>query len=889
MKTLRVSNIGGLFHEMFDPSPSLDMNLAIQNGFLDASSFFWAKHLEKGAIQQLVQILKLNITRTPYQTPQYLSVNADAAAFIERIQRIPEVLSDPQITPQSFFAQLETLEILCKLYSDFIYFPISLHIQNGFNLDETSSKDIYDHCLNPKENPYFSFTAYNVMPLIYEYDPDIIFLQGKVSYYLMTIALLAKQRNPHVHICVTRHASEYYSLNKIVDLLIDNDVLFQMVDSVILEYFGEIEPKLISALDRMEDLKSVPNLIYRDLEGRIIQTKFMPPEKESVLEIFRRGTHAVSGKNRCAVDIHFEPYTKCHWNRCAFCGINQKYRHKTIPLTYDIFVNKIQIIQKLAQEYQYIWFIDEAISPDKLQMIAEHFISEQIDIRWQARCRADKALLENGLPDLLEKSGLRELRIGLESASYYVLKQMNKFDEGFSLELMEEIISTYQSHNISIHCPMILGFPLEDASERQKTYEFLSHVCTAAPLFTFNLNILNLDVSSKLYRDWAKFQLESISYTCPPKYFLGNCVAWIPIEEQRILEHECQAFMREHLYPWMPVNSIIQPTILYRLSETSRYTLHWKTDGSWVKSHQDRPFSAEMKLQISDDLSITPMNNGMYLAYSWTSHHYMQGDQLMMSILKRFRNPCKISAAINSLSSENPDVYYPDELIILLQKFYTFHFLKGEYQFHNILTDNELKAAYDQIYQEETFIYTVEEDRCLRDWSRFLTPGAALELGVGFGKNIKFLCEKGFQVTGVDFSEVAVRKMRERHPDCEFFVADIRDFPITQGKYSLIVCSLVLSYLSKEDLVILAKKIVDGLSGGGYLYFVDLSYRDPLASVPPSQTSDHRNFFTIEEVKSLFASLDIVELSDVFRKEPRRIGCHGAFGLINFLGKKPEN
>ena len=64
MKTLRVSNIGGLFHEMFDPSPSLDMNLAIQNGFLDASSFFWAKHLEKGAIQQLVQILKLNITRT---------------------------------------------------------------------------------------------------------------------------------------------------------------------------------------------------------------------------------------------------------------------------------------------------------------------------------------------------------------------------------------------------------------------------------------------------------------------------------------------------------------------------------------------------------------------------------------------------------------------------------------------------------------------------------------------------------------------------------------------------------------------------------------------------------------------------------------------------------
>ena len=192
------------------------------------------------------------------------------------------------------------------------------------------------------------------MPLIYEYDPDVIFLQGKVSYYLMTIALLTKQRNPHVHICVTRHASEYYSLNKIADLLIDNNALFQMVDSVILEYFDEIEPKLIYALNNKGDLQSVPNLIYKNLGGKIVQTKFMPPEKESALEIFYRKTCEVSGKNSCAVDIHFEPYTKCPWSRCTFCGINKKYRHETIPLTYETFVNKIHLIQKLAQEYQYI-------------------------------------------------------------------------------------------------------------------------------------------------------------------------------------------------------------------------------------------------------------------------------------------------------------------------------------------------------------------------------------------------------------------------------------------------------------------------------------------------------------------------------------------------------
>lgn len=888
MKVLRIRNIDGLFHEMFDPIPNLNQNIEIRNGYLDATSSFWAKHLERSSLQQLIQILKLNIQREKYQLPQYLSVVSDENSFIQHVLKVPELLSAPELSPQNFFAQLEVMGILCNLYSDFIYSPFKLTVQDAFVLDESSSKSIYDHCLNPCENPWFSFVSENVLPLVYQYNADIIFLQGKISYYFMTIALLAKQRNPNVHICVTRHASEYYSLNKISDLLVENDILFQMVDSIILEYFDEIEPKIISALSGMDGLRNVPNLIYRSANKEIIQTQFAPPEQENVMDIFRREISSLPKTRKAAADIHFEPYTKCHWNRCVFCGINQKYRHSSIATSYEAFFAKIKTIQKLSQEYEYIWFIDEALAPDKLRTISEHLISENIHITWQARCRADIDLIEDGLPELLAKAGLRELRIGLESASYFILAQMKKFDERFSLELMENIIKTYYAHNISIHCPMILGFPQENASERQKTYEFLSRMCRDVPLFTFNLNILNLDISSKLYRNWEKFQLESIAFTCPPKYFLGNCVAWIPAGEQRSLDHECQAFMREHLYPWMPVNAITPPTILYRLSETSRYTLRWKADGLWEKSHQNRLFSAEMELQISKELAITHINNEIYLVYSWDSHHYMQGNQFMLDILKCFDSPCKVSTAINTLVSRNPDVYRAEELIVLLQKFYMFQYLKGSYQFHNIETNEALKAAYDHIYQEESFIYTVEVDRCLQDWSQALIPGLALELGVGFGKNIDFLRERGFQVTGVDFSEVAIEKMRKKHPDCEFFTADIRDFPIAREKYSLIICSLVLSYLNKEDLAILAHRIMGGLTPGGILYLTDLSYRDPLALVPVGQTSDHRNFLAIDEVTSLFSTLDIIELSDVFRKEPKRIGCRGAFGLINFLGQKPE-
>lgn len=326
MDILRVSNIGGLFHEMFEPESKLTQDIEIRNGFLDATSCFWAKHLETSSVRRLIKILKMNISREQYRLPQYLSIISDEDNFVNRVQQIPKILSNPDVTPQAFFAQLETMGILCKLYSDFVYSPISLTVQNGFVLNEFSSKEIYENCLNPRKNPYFLFVEDNVMPLIHKYNPNIIFLHGKISFYLMTVALLAKQNNPSIHICITRHASEYYSLNKLVELLVQNNILFQMIDSAILEYFDEVEPKLVAALSSGNDLEKVPNIIFRNFDGNIVQTDYEPPIDENAIEIFYRKNKTISDSSS-TVDVHLEPYVKCHWNRCTFCGINQKYRH----------------------------------------------------------------------------------------------------------------------------------------------------------------------------------------------------------------------------------------------------------------------------------------------------------------------------------------------------------------------------------------------------------------------------------------------------------------------------------------------------------------------------------------------------------------------------------
>lgn len=67
---------------------------------------------------------------------------------------------------------------------------------------------------------------------------------------------LIKKEFPNVHISISRHSSEYYSLNKLESYLTQNDYLFKMVDSIILEYYDETEGKLLSALENNEELST---------------------------------------------------------------------------------------------------------------------------------------------------------------------------------------------------------------------------------------------------------------------------------------------------------------------------------------------------------------------------------------------------------------------------------------------------------------------------------------------------------------------------------------------------------------------------------------------------------------------------------------------------------
>lgn len=891
MDYLYLAPVEGLFHELSFPE-NLEFSDTVEltdHHVLDGNLKFWSELLNINRISGLLDKLEDNVLTSWGNTPQYLSIVENKALFLENISRAKQGICEQNISQQSFFSYLETISILCKLYSDLVFYPHILNIQNGFELMDYSSHDIFDNCLHTGKNPYLSFVENTIFPLILKYKPQVLFLEGRPGFYNMAVAKLTKRYLPNTHISITRHSSEYYSMNKITRYLQKNDVLFRMVDSVILEYFSETEATLISCIcSGNNDLGNVGNILFKKENAEAISlTPSKVPQSREKIQVYYRSPNQQKNLEippDQIVDIRLEPYVKCHWNKCTFCGINKKYTYIDSSYDPDDFTNRIKQIRQIIEKgVKYIWFIDEALPAYKLKKLAECFIDMDIQVKWQARCRIDRQLLNEKMVQVFSRAGLTELRMGLESASINVLRDMNKFEDDFSLDLVEQIVALYSNYNISIHFPMIIGFPTETVSDRQKTYHFLSELKEKYPLFTFNINIFQLDVCSDVFKRWDHYMVSKIQFPCKVNVFLGNWVGFSTYENNALLTDEQDQFMREKLYPWMPGNSLVKPHIFYRLSETIRNTLIWK---SKALSDERKCYYSSMRLKTAENLTITLNRaSNIYIIYNWTNHHYMKGNELLVNVVREWNTSKSVIKGIDNLILNNHGKYTEDDLVVLIKKLIYYGFLSEENAKEK--GHDSLHSFYNTMYTTEEFPYRLQTDSMLLNWKEFIPVGRVLDLGIGMGKNVEYLLNEGNYVVGVDYSEVAIHKLKATYPSskCEFLHEDINTFMIQPASFSLIICSLVFSHLSEEQVVKLSRRMIDGLIPNGCIYICDLSEKDPMHQLEKCPNSQRRQI-TKEDILDLFDELEIIDIVDSFQKEPQRVDYGGYFGLIRFLGRK---
>ncbi|MGD9128850.1 MAG: class I SAM-dependent methyltransferase [Planctomycetia bacterium] len=82
-------------------------------------------------------------------------------------------------------------------------------------------------------------------------------------------------------------------------------------------------------------------------------------------------------------------------------------------------------------------------------------------------------------------------------------------------------------------------------------------------------------------------------------------------------------------------------------------------------------------------------------------------------------------------------------------------------------------------------------------------PGRALDLGCGTGTNAVYLAQRGWTVTAIDFSPIAIRTARRRaaaaRPAIDFRIGSVADLSSVSGPYDLALDIGCLFSLARDD------------------------------------------------------------------------------------------
>lgn len=131
------------------------------------------------------------------------------------------------------------------------------------------------------------------------------------------------------------------------------------------------------------------------------------------------------------------------------------------------------------------------------------------------------------------------------------------------------------------------------------------------------------------------------------------------------------------------------------------------------------------------------------------------------------------------------------------------------------------REEWDQRYAGR-MLWTAEPNRFVAAELSGLTPGRALDLATGQGRNAVWLASRGWQVTAVDFSETALEAGRrlaaERGVTVDWVGADVLEYTPEPGGYQLVLIAYL--HLVAASLARVLRGAVNALAPGGTILVV---------------------------------------------------------------------
>jgi len=168
-------------------------------------------------------------------------------------------------------------------------------------------------------------------------------------------------------------------------------------------------------------------------------------------------------------------------------------------------------------------------------------------------------------------------------------------------------------------------------------------------------------------------------------------------------------------------------------------------------------------------------------------------------------------------------------------------------------------------------------DRCLRDHGVDPRGRTVLDVGCGTGFFTAFYLARGAKVTGIDIAPTSIERLRARHPEATFVLADVSETP-APGRYDLVNAFDVLYHVVDEGRWEAAlAHLADAVVPGGLLLVTD-TFMAPRAEAAHNRMRPLERYRAVLEPRGYRLSAP----------RPTHVLLNRHLGPLRFLNRAPQ-
>jgi len=292
-------------------------------------------------------------------------------------------------------------------------------------------------------------------------------LTGSCIRQIVTISKEIKRNHPNVKIVVGGIHATFFPKQTLIN---------PYIDFVVINEGEEVLLNLLRAIDKDSEFSDISNLGWKDKDGGVninknhkdfINMNALPMPAWDLIDVNRYIKSLSKNENEKVINI----YTSkgCPFP-CSFCYNlyfnDKKWRSKRAEIAVDE-------IEFLYNRYGINYFIvhDDNFVVDKERSlrIAELIIKKGLRIKYSIDMRIDS--FEYDFLKQLKESGMNELRVGCESGSNRVLKEV--LSKNITTQKIIRAVEIAKKLDINLILSFVIGWPTETIEERQDTIDLI--------------------------------------------------------------------------------------------------------------------------------------------------------------------------------------------------------------------------------------------------------------------------------------------------------------------------------------------------------------------------------------------------------------------------------